>query len=87
MLRIHGSALKHGCTREDVSHAYDMALYEGILDDDADPPKLLIIGFDGAARLLELIGAELDNGDVLIWHAMECRKHYLHLLPDPGGEQ
>ncbi len=87
MLRIHDSALKHGRTREDVSHAYDMALYEGILDEDADPPKLLIIGPDGAANLLELIGAELDNGDVLIWHAMACRKQYFDLLPDPGGEQ
>ena len=87
MLRIDDSALKHGCTREDVSNAYDLALFEGILDEDADPPKLLIIGPDGAANLLELIGAELDNGDVLIWHAMACRKQYLNLLPDLGGEQ
>jgi hypothetical protein len=64
-----------------------MALYEGILEEDADPPKLLIIGPDGAANLLELIGAELDNGDLLIWHAMACRKQYLNLLPDRGGEQ
>ena len=87
MLRIHESALEHGCTREDVSHAYDLALYEGILEEDADPSKLLIIGPDGAANPLELIGAELDNGDVLIWHAMACRKQYLNLLPDPEGEQ
>lgn len=36
---------------------------------------------------IELIGAELANGDVLIWHAMACRKQYLDLLPQPGGEQ
>ncbi len=64
-----------------------MALYENILDEDADPPKLLIIGPDGSANLLELVGAELDNGDVFIWHAMACRKQYLNLLPNPGGEQ
>ena len=87
MLRIDDSALKHGCTREDISHAYDMALYEAVLDEDADPPKLLIIGPNGAATLLELIGAELDDGDVLIWHAMACRKQYLNLLPDSGGKQ
>lgn len=68
-------------------HAYDMALYDDIIDEDADPPKRLIIGPDGAANLLELIGAVLDNDDVLIWHAMRCRKQYLDLLPGPGGER
>lgn len=87
MLRVHDSALRHGCTREDVSHAYDMGLYEGVIDEDADPPKLLIIGPDAAANLLELVGGEFEDGDVLIWHAMKCRKQYLDLLPDPGGER
>lgn len=82
MLRIHESALKRRWTREDISHAYDMALFEGVVDEDADPPKLLIIGPDSAGNPLELIGAELENGDVLIWHAMACRKQYLDLLPD-----
>lgn len=86
MLRVGNSALRHGCTREDISHAYDMALYEGVID-DADPPKLLVIGPDGAANLLELVGGELDNGDVRIWHAMRCRKQYLHLLPETGGDR
>jgi hypothetical protein len=86
MLRVTNSALKHGCTREDISHAYDLALYEGVIDEDADPLKLLIIGPDGAANLLELVGGELDNGDVLIWHATKCRTKYLSLLPETGGE-
>ncbi|MGH9224479.1 MAG: hypothetical protein ACRD2W_12030 [Acidimicrobiales bacterium] len=64
-----------------------MAQCEQVLDEDADPPKLLVIGPDAAANLLELIGGELDNGDVLIWHAMTCRKEYLKLLPGPGGAQ
>jgi len=84
MLRIHDSALKHGCTREDISHAVDMALYENVIDEDSDPPKLLIIGPDSAANLLELIGGELEDG-LLIWHAMPCRRQYLDLLPKQGG--
>jgi hypothetical protein len=87
VLRIHSSALKRRWNREEISHAYDMALYEGVLEEDTDPPKLLIIGPDSAGNPLELIGAELENGDVLIWHAMDCRTTYLHLLPTPGGEQ
>lgn len=85
VLRIHDSALKHGYTREDISHAYDMYLYEGPLPEDTDPPKLLVIGPDHAANLLELIGGEFENGEVWIWHAMRCRAAYLSLLPGRGG--
>jgi hypothetical protein len=88
MLRIHNSALKRGYSRETISHVYDMALYDGMLDEDADPPKRLIIGFDAEGNLLlELMGGVVDNGDMLIWHAMKCRKQYLHLLPETGGER
>jgi hypothetical protein len=62
-----------------------MAMYWDVLDEDNDPPKLLIIGPDGDANLLELIGGELDGGVLLIWHAMRCRKKYLTLLPKTGG--
>ena len=86
MLRVHKSALKHDCTIEDVSHAVDMALYENVLDEENDPPKLLIIGPDGAGNLLELIGGELADDVLLIWHADRCRQAYLDLLPKTGGE-
>jgi hypothetical protein len=84
MLRIAESALRHGCAREDISHAVDMALYVNTLDEESDPPKLLIIGPDGAANILELIGGELED-DLLIWHAMPCRRQYLDLLPKQGA--
>jgi hypothetical protein len=86
MLRVHESALKHGQTIEDISHAVDMALYEIILDEDNDPPKLLIIGPDSAGNLLELIGGELADDVLLIWHADRCRPAYVDLLPKSGGE-
>jgi hypothetical protein len=86
VLRIHDSALKHGCTREDISHAVDMALYENVVDEDSDPPKLLIIGPDGAANLLELVGGKLDD-ELWIWHAMPCRPKYLEHLPKTGGNE
>jgi hypothetical protein len=86
VLRVHKSALKHGCTIEDISHAVDMAMYWDVLDEDHDPPKLLIIGPDGAANLLELIGGELVGGVLLIWHAKRCGEKYLILLPKTGGD-
>jgi hypothetical protein len=86
MLRIADSALEHGWTREEISHAYDLAIFDKYLDQDADPPRVLIIGPDSAGNFLELIGGELEERD-LIWHAMPCRQQYLDLLPDPGGDQ
>lgn len=58
VLRIADSALKHGCSREDVSHAYDMALFEGVVDADAEPPKYMTIGPHSAGNLLELVGGQ-----------------------------
>jgi hypothetical protein len=85
VLKATDSALKHGCTYEDISHAYDMATFERYLDQDADPPKVLLIGPDGAGNLLELVGGEFANGDFRVWHAMRCRPQYLVLLPTLGG--
>ena len=84
MLRILESALKHGCTREDISCAVDMAQYWNDLDeDDSDVPKVLIIGPDGAANLLEVIGGE-SGDDLWVWHALPCRRQYLSPLPKQG---
>ena len=85
-LRVHKSALKHGCSIEDISHAYDMSLHDQYIDPDNDPPKILIIGPNHVGNLLELIGGELAGAIDLIWHAMPCTAHYLTLLPNSGGE-
>ncbi len=83
-LRVEDSALKHGCSVEDISHAVDMAVLEIELDPDSEPPKLLFIGPDHAGNLLELVGGELPDL-LMIWHADACRKKYLKLLPRSGG--
>jgi hypothetical protein len=84
-LRVLDSALKHGCSREAISHAIDMALYAEEIDPDSDPPKRLYIGPDPAANLLEVIGGEIADDILLIWHAQRCRVKYLELLPPTGG--
>jgi hypothetical protein len=84
VLRIGPSALKHGYSREDISHAYDMYIWEDVIDPDREPPAKLTIGPDPAGNLLELIGGEQQNGDHLVWHAMQCQKKYLDQLPGGG---
>jgi hypothetical protein len=84
VLRVEDSALKHGYSIEEISHAYDMAIFEGIVGDEAEPPKVLTIGPDSAGNLLELVGGRRPNGDHRVWHAMRCRTQYLALLPGDG---
>jgi hypothetical protein len=80
-LRVRASALKHGFSIEDISHAIDMALFAREIDPDNDPPKLLFIGPDHAGNLLEVIGGEMADDVLLIWHADACGSKYLKLLP------
>lgn len=41
-----------------------------------DPRKVLRVGFDRSARLLEVVGVWRDTGEVAIIHAMPARKRY-----------
>ena len=45
-----------------------------------DPRKQLMVGFDTAGNLLEIIAVLEDDGMVVVVHAMRCRKSYLSLL-------
>jgi len=84
VFRVADTALKHGCSIEEISHAYDMWRFEDYLDADSEPPKVLTIGPDHAGNLLELVGGTQPNGDYVIWHAMRCRPKYLALLQGDG---
>ena len=51
-------------------------------DPDADPPKVLAIGPDTAANLLEVIWLELDDDRDLVIHAMALRTTFFSLIPN-----
>jgi hypothetical protein len=53
------------------------------LDPDPDPPKILVIGPDPSANLLELIALVIEDDDVLVIHAMSLRPIFYRYLPDP----
>ena len=80
---IHLSALKHGITRPQISHAADHLVTLADLDPDRDPPKVLFIGPDKAGNLIELIALVLEGDELLIIHAMRLRPQFFPLLPDP----
>ncbi len=78
---IHQSARRHGINDIDLRHAISQALVILDLDPNADPPKVLCIGPDRAANLLEVIWLELAGGRVLAIHAMALRTTFYDLLP------
>jgi hypothetical protein len=79
-MEIHASAFKHDYSAEDTEYAFANALLEVELDPHADPPKLLFIGPALSGDLLELIGRELENDEVLVHHCMKLRPQFFPLL-------
>lgn len=83
-MRLHDSARKHfrrdRLTEVSVLHAAGDPVYRAPLDDEDDPRRWLLLGFDDTGRLLELVLLHFDSGEILIIHAMKARPQYLRLL-------
>lgn len=69
---IHRHALKHGLSDNQIHSAFETGAVEARIRQrvlNTDPPRWAVIGFDDAARAIELVAVALMNGDVLIIHA------------------
>jgi hypothetical protein len=81
-VEIRPSAFKHGVTAEDIEHAIEhWLLWVDDAFDGADPPKILILGPDTAANILELLAIRIDD-TLIVFHSMPARAVFLRLL-DP----
>lgn len=76
---IRQSARKHGISDNDILAALATPLLAGTLDDD-HPQRVLTLGFDSQARVLELVALHYDDGSTEVIHAMKARRTYLDLL-------
>ena len=83
-VEIHQSARRHGIDDATSQHVVDHAIVVVDLDEHDDPPKLLVIGPDGAGNLLEVIVLVLADDRLLAIHAMPLRPTFHELLP--GGD-
>ena len=81
-VEIHRAARRHGVSDEGIVHAVERALVVVYMDPDDDPPKVLVIGPDGAGNLLEVIMIELAEQRMLAIHAMPLRPAFFPLLAD-----
>jgi hypothetical protein len=74
------SAAKHGVSYARSWYVVDHPLYEGddptLATADPDPARVLFIGWDPHGILLEVVGVDLDDGRLLVIHAMKLRRRY-----------
>jgi hypothetical protein len=69
------SALKHGFREENIAAAVKYSLGGTILSSDR---RLRISSINNV--LVEIIYKYSDNGDLIVFHCMKCRKKFLYLL-------
>ena len=77
-IEILPSATKHGLSKEDILQALRFGIYDETLE--SDPNKTLSIGYDGNARLLEVIFHVVSDEHIVVFHAMPCRKTYIERM-------
>jgi propanediol dehydratase small subunit len=83
-LEFNQAAFLHNVTKEDIKFVFDTARYEGSIDEDESDNKYLIIGFDRNAIPTEVMYNVIDENTINVFHAMRCRKNFLHLIKIRG---
>ena len=63
-LIFHGHALEHGLSEDDIRYAWDNFVKMRPRGKDFE----VRIGFDSAGREIGMVGAKLEDGDVLVIH-------------------
>jgi len=72
------SAARHGISQERATFVISTCPYPlSAPDDDPDRiDRVLFLGPDAGGVPLEVVGIELDNGDLVVIHAMRMRRRY-----------
>jgi len=83
-LEFNQAAFLHNVTKEDIKFVFNTARYEGSIDEDESDNKYLIIGFDRNANPVEVMYNVIDENTINVFHAMRCRKNFLHLIKVRG---
>jgi hypothetical protein len=71
-------AFKHGVSEADIRNAFEQRLFDNAMIGDEE--KNLLIGLDRNGNPLEILYNVLDGEIINVFHAMKCRRAYLHLL-------
>jgi len=77
-IEFNESAFKHRITDANIRYAMWHPLHEQLLE--AYTNKWLIIGYDTAGNLIEVVYNIIDDDTVNVFHAMPCRNKFLSQL-------
>jgi hypothetical protein len=84
---LHDAARRHFARDhlddDGVLHASENVIHREPLDDEDDPRRWLLLGYDRDVRILELVVLVFDDParrPPLVIHAMKARPQYLALL-------
>jgi uncharacterized DUF497 family protein len=80
------SAFTHDITEADIRFAFDTARYDGSIDEENSENKHLVIGFDRNVNLIEIMYNVIDENTINVFHAMKCRKSFLHFIKTRGED-
>jgi len=83
-LEFNQAAFIHNVTEDDIRFAFETARYEGSIDEEESDNKYLVIEFDRKALPLEVMYNVIDEDTINVFHAMRCRKNFLHLIKVRG---
>ncbi|GHV85263.1 hypothetical protein AGMMS50230_08710 [Spirochaetia bacterium] len=72
------AAFKHGISEENIRWAVIHPRYEGPIEDEEN--RYIVLGFDRAGNLLEIMYNRLNEKKVKVFHAMKCRSIFFSLL-------
>ena len=85
-IEFNQAAFIHNITEDDIRFAFDTARYDGSIDEEESDNKYIVIGFDKKANPLEIMYNVIDEDTINVFHAMKCRKIYLHLIRTRGED-
>ena len=78
VIEFNKAAFKHGVTEANIHYALSHPLHEQLLE--AYINKWLVIGYDIAGNLLEVVYNIINDETINVFHAMPCRKKFTNML-------
>ncbi|MDR2952789.1 MAG: hypothetical protein LBU82_06070 [Treponema sp.] len=81
-IEFNPSAFKHGVSEADIRWAFDTCRYDGWFSkgEGRELDKYLLIGFNRKGNPLEILYNYIDDYTINVFHAMNCRNIYYHLI-------
>ena len=76
------AAFRHDVSRDDILHAFSTFIFEEQIESDEHDNKYLLLGFNRAGNLIEVMYNKIGVDAIRVFHAMPCRNVYIKLIEE-----